>query len=327
MKVNNKLMIQSYLVTAARYDFSVYEKRIIYRLVEVCQCALEGQKLNAGFRINNLLYEEMKEVEMPIAAFLKDENDENYKRAKQALFDLNNKIMEYEDDEIWKPMRIIEMPKLVKKGSVKFVLHKEIYDSLLNFSKGFRRFELKTAMEFESVYAMRFYELLSGKSEPITYSVDDLKIMFHLEDKYKQINDFLKRVIIPAQKELSEKAAFSFTFTPVKHGKKVISLTFFPYLIPDNMDEDLERKRLERELSLRWSLDKIYVDYLKQNYLFENDEIRNNLDTLKKAAGSMDLLNFLAQKRRVAAQKKSPKGWIIGAIKKELKKIEGSVKD
>lgn len=327
MKVNNKLMIQSYLVTAARYDFSVYEKRIIYRLVEVCQCALEGQKLNAGFRINNLLYEEMKEVEMPIAAFLKDENDENYKRAKQALFDLNNKIMEYEDDEIWKPMRIIEMPKLVKKGSVKFVLHKEIYDSLLNFSKGFRRFELKTAMEFESVYAMRFYELLSGKSEPITYSVDDLKIMFHLEDKYKQINDFLKRVIIPAQKELSEKAAFSFTFTPVKHGKKVISLTFFPYQIPDNMDENLERKRLERELSLRWSLDKMYVDYLKQNYLFENEEIRNNLDTFKKAAGSMDLMNFLAQKRRVAAQKKSPKGWIIGAIKKELKKIEGSVKD
>lgn len=319
-------MIQSYLVTAARYDFSVYEKRIIYRLVEVCQCALEGQKLNAGFRVNNLLYEEMKEIEMPIAAFLKDEKDENYKRAKQALFDLNNKIMEYEDDEIWKPMRIIEMPKLVKKGYVKFVLHKEIYDSLLNFSKGFRRFELKTAMEFESVYAMRFYELLSGKSDPITYSVDDLKIMFHLEDKYKQINDFLKRVIIPAQKELSEKAPFSFTFTPVKHGKKVVSMTFFPYQIPENMDEDLERKRLERELSLRWSLDKIYVDYLKQNYLFENDEIRNNLETFKKAVGSMDLMNFLAQKRRVAAQKPNPKGWIIGAIKRELKKMEESSK-
>lgn len=322
MKVNNKLMIQSYLVTTARYDFSVYEKRIIYRLVEVCQYALEGQKLNAGFRVNNLLYEEMKEIEMPIAAFLKDEKDENYKRAKQALFDLNNKIMEYEDDEIWKPMRIIEMPKLVKNGFVKFVLHKEIYDSLLNFSKGFRRFELKTAMEFESVYAMRFYELLSGKSEPITYRVDDLKIMFHLEDKYKQINDFLKRVIIPAQKELSEKASFSFTFSPVKHGKKVVSITFFPYQIPENMDEDLEHNNLKRKLSLRWSLDKIYVDYLKQNYLFENDEIRNNLETFEEAAKKLDFMNFLAQKRRVAAQKKNSKGWIINAIKAELRKLE-----
>ncbi len=327
MKVNNKLMIQSYLVTAARYDFSVYEKRIIYRLVEICQCALEGQQLNAGYRVNNLLYEGMKEIEMPISAFLKDEKDENYTLAKKALFDLNEKIMEYEDDEIWKPMRIIEVPKLIKKGSVKFILHKEIYDSLLNFSKGFRRIELRTAMEFESVYSMRFYELLSGKTEPITYRVEDLKIMFKLEDKYKLTADFVRRVVEPAQKEMAEKAPFSFTFTPVKHGKKVVSITFYPYMIPDNMDQDLERKRLEKELSLRWSLDKIYVDYLKQNYLFENDEIRNNLEVFKKAVGSMDLMNFLARKRRDAAQKKSPKGWIIGAIKRELKKVESPVKE
>lgn len=320
-------MIQSYLVTAARYDFSVYEKRIIYRLVEICQCALEGKKLNAGFRVNDLLYEEMKEIEMPISAFLKDEQDENYKRVKKALFDLNNKVMMYEDDEIWKPIRIIEMPKLVKKGFVKFVLHKEIYDSLLNFSKGFRQYELKTAMEFESVYSMRFYELLSGKSDPITYRMDDLKIMFHLEEKYKATKDFIRRVVEPAQKELAQKAAFSFTFAPVKHGKKIVSITFFPYQIPENMDEDLERKRLERQLSLRWSLDSIYINYLKQNYLFENDEIRNNLETFKKAVESMDLMNFLAKKRRVAAEKASPKGWIIGAIKRELKKMEESSKN
>lgn len=318
MKVNNKLMIQSYLVTAARYDFSVYEKRIIYRLVEICQCATEGQKLSAGFRLNNLLYEDMKEVEMPLAAFLKDEQDENYARAKKALFDLNSKIMEYEDSEIWKPIRIIEMPKLVKKGYVKFVLQKEIYDALLNFSKGFRRIELKTAMAFESVYAMRFYELLSGKTSPITYSVSDLKIMFRLEDKYKQINDFLKRVIIPAQKELSEKAAFSFTFSPVKHGKKVVSLTFFPYLVPENMDSELEQKQLQKRVSLRWELDKIYVDYLKQNYLFTNLEIKNNLSVFKLGAENLDLMGFLSKKKRAASQAKNPKGWIISAIKKEI---------
>jgi len=322
MKVNNKLMIQSYIVTAARYDFSVYEKRIIYRLIEICQCALEGQKLNAGFRINNLLYEEMKEIEMPIAAFLKDEKDENYKRAKQALFDLNNKIMEYEDGEIWKPMRIIEMPKLVKKGYVKFVLHKEIYEAILNFSKGFRKFELKTAMEFESVYAMRFYELLSGKSDPITYSVDDLKIMFHLEDKYKETKDFIRRVVEPAQKELSEKAPFSFTFIPVKHGKKIVSITFFPYQITENRDEHLESKMLQKQTALSWDLDKMVIDYLKQNYLFETDEIKHNRELFIEASKKLDIMNFLAKKRRVAHSKANPKGWIIGAIKRELKDIE-----
>lgn len=33
MKITNKEVIQSYLITTARYDFSVYEKRIIYRIV------------------------------------------------------------------------------------------------------------------------------------------------------------------------------------------------------------------------------------------------------------------------------------------------------
>lgn len=322
MKVNNKLMIQSYLVTSARYDFSVYEKRIIYRLVEMCQCALEGQKLNQNFQLNNLLYEECKEVIMPVAAFLKDEKDENYKRAKDALFDLNNKVMQYEDDECWKPIRIIEMPKLLKKGYVKFVLQKEIYDALLNFSEGFRKYELKTAMEFDTVYAMRFYELLSGKTEPITYSIENLKIMFQLENKYKETKDFIRRVIEPAQKELSEKAPFSFTYSNNCIRKKVISLTFFPYQIPANVDVDIEKRELQKRISLRWDLDKMVIDYLKQNYLFDDDGIRNNLAVLKEGSKKLDIMNFLSSKKRTAASKRNPIGWIIGAIKREIAAID-----
>ena len=39
----NKNVIQSYMLTAARYDFSVYEKRILYRLVELAQAELQGK--------------------------------------------------------------------------------------------------------------------------------------------------------------------------------------------------------------------------------------------------------------------------------------------
>ena len=41
-------------------------------------------------------------------------------------------------------------------------------------------------MKFESTYAMRFYELLSGQTKPIMYSIDNLKIMFQVEDKYSK---------------------------------------------------------------------------------------------------------------------------------------------
>lgn len=320
MKITNKEVIQSYLITAARYDFSVYEKRIIYRIVEMCQASIEGKKLNAGFQVNNLLFDDLKEVVMPISAFLQNEQDENYTRAKKALFDLNNKVFEYEDETVWKPIRIIEMPKLVKKGYVKFVLQHEIYCALLNFAQGFRKFELKTAFEFDSAYSMRFYELLSGKDTPITYTLNDLKIMFKVEGKYKLTADFVRYIIEPAQKELKEKAPFSFEYKAEKQGKKIVAFTFYPYLIAANTDNDLETKKLKKQVSPSWYLDKMHVDYLKQNYFFDTEEIKYNLDTFRTAVEKLDFMTFLAAKRRVASQKKNPKGWLINALKKEIEK-------
>ncbi|MCY6341482.1 replication initiation protein, partial [Bacteroides fragilis] len=44
MAIVNKDLIQSYIMTTAKYDFNVYEKRIIYRLVEMAQGELQGIK-------------------------------------------------------------------------------------------------------------------------------------------------------------------------------------------------------------------------------------------------------------------------------------------
>lgn len=319
MKVTNKWMIQSYLITAARYDFNVYEQRILYRLVEICQPALEGQKLNANYQVNSLLYDDLKEVIMPISAFLKDEKDENYSMVKKALYSLRNKTFEVADENEWKLIGIIEMPKVVKRGYVKFILQKEIYEAILNFSKGFRKFELKIAMSFDSVYSMRFYELLSGKEgQDITYSIEHLKIMFKIEDKYRLTTDFIRKIIEPAKRELAKKAPISFEYTLNKTGKKFTSITFHVYRVKENVDEDLERKMLEKKTALSWDLDKMIVNYLKENYLFDTDEIKHNRQVFVEASKKMDLLRFLSDKRAAANQKSNPKGWLINAIRKEL---------
>ena len=38
--VRNKDQIQSYIMTTAKYDFNVYEKRILYRLVACRTCPM-----------------------------------------------------------------------------------------------------------------------------------------------------------------------------------------------------------------------------------------------------------------------------------------------
>lgn len=318
MKITNREVIQSYLITAARYDFSVYEKRILYRLVEMCQGQLEGKKLNAGFQMNKTLFGDHM-ITIPISSFLADDHDENYTRVKSALTSLRNKTIEYEDSKIWKLIGIIEKPKFEKRGYAHFEIQPEIYDAILNFSKGYRRYELKTAMSFETVYAMRFYELFSEKKEPITYSINDLKIMFQLQDKYKLTTDFLRYVVDTAKDELDKKSPYSFTYKKECRGKKVVALKFFIHETT-NIDGDLVETKLQKQVSIGFDLDKIIIDYLKQNYMFDTDEIKHNRTVFVEASKKLDIMSIMASKKRYCEGRKNPKGTLMSILKKELAK-------
>ena len=239
--IENKDLIQSYILTTAKYDFSVYEKRILFRVVELMQEFIAGRKLNLKYSVQTNLFGDV-DIEMPVSAFLKDEKDMNYTLAKKALLSLQKKIVTYEDDKVWKSFNIIERPNIEKKqGIVSFRLHPVIASVFLDFSKGFCKYELKTAMKFESIYSMRFYELLSGQETSLTFTINQLKEMFKIENKYKLVADFLRKVINPAQKELNEKSPYSFDYKINKQGRKFHSITFYPKQIPQNRDPELER--------------------------------------------------------------------------------------
>lgn len=320
MKISNKDVIQSYILTTAKYDFNVYEKRVMYRLVEIAQADLEGKKLLPGYRIDKTLFED-RIVTLPIKAFLNGEKDKNHKLVKEALTELRNKTIEFETEERWELIGLIEKPKIEKyHDTVELEVNPRIWNAILSFAKGFRKYELKTAMSFETVYAMRFYELFSGQKTPIVYTIENLKIMFGLENKYKKINDFVKRVIIPAKNELDKKAPYSFEYKPLKHGRKIGSIKFYPYEIPANRDESLENNDLQKQVDLSWDLDKIIIDYLKQNFGFSKDEIKRNLDLFKLAENKLDLLSELSLLRRKALEaNKGPRAYIVGALKRILK--------
>ena len=159
----NKQVFQSYVLTAAKYDFTAYEKRIMYRLIEMAQKEIEGIKFKDNLRKITPVYLGV-EVVMPVSDILRDEKDENYSIAKNAFKRLADKHIEYEDDEIWQYTPIITDPKITKRnGLVRFYVVHDIWKCILNFTKGYRKYEFVTAMRFKSVYSMRFYELMAGQ--------------------------------------------------------------------------------------------------------------------------------------------------------------------
>lgn len=224
--INNKQVFQSYVLTTAKYDFSPYEKRIMYRLIELAQKEIEGIKLKDNLRkIAPTNFG--REITMPVSDILKDEQDKHYTIAKAAFRSLSEKHIEYEDDEVWSYTPIITAPEIKKNsGSVKFYVFDNIWRCLLDFTKGFKKYELITAMKFKSAYAMRFYELMSGQTKPLFVPLEGpvgLRERFYLQGKYEKVNDFRRKVIDVAKKELDESSPYSFVAKEEKAGKKLLA--------------------------------------------------------------------------------------------------------
>lgn len=320
MLIKNKDVIQSYIITSAKYDYNVYQKRILYAIICTSQHFLEGFKVGEKITVTKDLLGDYS-LRMPLSILLQGVEDKNHFRIKEALRGLVKKDFEYEDEEVWESISIIQSPKIKKNSSVlSFRVDARVYEALLDFSKGYSKFELITAMRFESVYSMRFYELISGQKRSITYSIHKLKSIFCLEDKYKLTADFKRFVLDVARKELFEKSPYSFEYSEIKEGRKIVGFTFHPVYIAQNRDAEIESKSLQNKTSIRWDLDFKIINHLKQKFDFTETEIKNNRDLFAAAQNSsdFDLMTFLSESVRKSNSAQNPKGWIIGAIKKQL---------
>lgn len=315
--IENKDVIQSYLLTVARYDYTVYEKRILYQIVSELQYQLEGQKLDKTFV--KLERCGCREVILPIQKLLLSGDDKNHTRLKEALWELSCKTFEIKNGRNWKLCRVIEKPEIIEGEKVKFELHQEMFDLMLSFAQGHRKYEIGVAFGLRSQYSMRFYELVSRQTKPITYKISDLKEWFKLEDKYPNNGDFIKRVITSAQKELDKKSPYSFEYS-LNEGRKITHITLKGRFIPENQNEELESQRLSKKMNSSIMISREISRYLKDTFGFTEDEIKNNMaKTFKPCAEQIDLMNALAELKRGTATARNPKGYVISGLNKMLK--------
>lgn len=316
----NQLAIQSYIFTTAKYDFSAYEKRIMYRLVELAQDEIKGIMIRDNLhKIEPTLFG--REITMPVADILRDQKDQNYTIAKKAFKSLASKGVEYEDDKIWTYTSIIQSPKIDKiKGSVVFNVLDDIWRCLLDFTKGYRKYELVTAMSFKSVYSMRMYELMSGQKRPIEFSFEDLKQRFKLKDKYSKVNDFKRWVLNIAKKELDANSPYSFNYIEVKEGRKVVGFKFFPTFNSDNKDEKLYEAEMRSKVSVSAQISREAYDYFRYSFEFKATEISKNKKTIIEGEKLIpDFIGFLSSLVGPSRTAKNRIGYVINAIKKKTR--------
>ena len=313
IKETPKEVTQTYLVTSARYDFSVFEKRILYRIVELIQAELKGQPIGQGVSIQPNLFDD-RDITMPVSRFLRDgEVDKNHHQVKKAFTALQKKLIQKEDEKTWISYQVIGTTKIRKwNDTVTFKIDKNLYEDLLDFSRGYTQYELRVAFDFKSQYTMRFYELLSkNKMHSITYSLDKLRQMFMLENRYARINDFIRYVIDPAQKELEKsKAPYWFTYEPVKTGRRFTHIKFGVHYRPE-FDGSVKKKT-----SVRWEVSGEFLDILNRALDTGNQTWKPHRELLAKAEKIEP--NEIQKILHKAREARNPVGYVIGAFKRQV---------
>lgn len=116
-----------------------------------------------------------------------------------------------------------------KEGIIELSFDPKLKPYLLQVKGNFTKYELKNAMQMKSVYSIRMYELLRqyltfGKRK---FSVEYLREVLHLQDKYKNFNGFKERVLEKAKKDCEEYSDITFTYKLIYLGRSVSDVVCF----------------------------------------------------------------------------------------------------
>lgn len=236
-------LIQSFIYSISRVKLSLYEQRILLKVVEYSQSRLKGLTIARNLEQWQHDFDNVKMI-IPIKDILTD-GSQHYNQVHLAALQLMKREFEYQDprkgDWFATPL-IYNVSHDARSGVLEFYVARKLFDVILDFTKGFRQYSLETALSIPSPYASRLYSLMCGQTSPLRFEIPELKKMFGVEDKYAQTADFIKKVIVPSQKLLDDQGVTSFTFSRVKSGTKVVALLFFPVKRDSKSKEQLAAK-------------------------------------------------------------------------------------
>lgn len=323
MEQNNKLILQSYKLTSIRNDFGIYAQRLIVRIAQAMQYRLEDadftkQVFNPS---DKRLYWEFN-----VKDLMTNGDATNYTAVKRELGKVIQASVYFENETGWQKSVIFTDIWGNIDGKIRVKINDTLWDLFLEFSKGYKRYELESALSLSSTYALRLYQLISENAEPITYTIDWLKQLFQIQDKYKRKGqDFIKRVIQPAQAEINAKCptGFDYKVEYKANGKgrpAMHAITFYTYR-NDKAMTDTQKDMANLGNNAINAVDKDSKRALREKYGFTDRELKNNAKILAKAEMYMDnptLAEFLATRLSYAQKADKPKAYIIGAIRAEL---------
>lgn len=122
-----------------------------------------------------------------------------------------------------------------KEGRITITFSFSVSIFIVNMFQGFTSYNLENISGFTSFYSIRIYELChqfikdaSNQKAYYTVSVDKLRKILGLENKFKLYGDFKRSVLIPSVNEINTLSNIQIKMEEIYIGKKVDMLRFTP---------------------------------------------------------------------------------------------------
>lgn len=229
---SNTLIKQPYAITVAKHNFNVHEMRVMTRITQALQkdmlygkTRLEVQKTLFGDKI----------IRIPTQSLL-PKGSHNYGAVRRALRSLEEKSMlirgkdKHGDYEATARL-IMKSKYYLNNEMVEIQIDRDIlpdYLALASYSK----YIAEVSFDSSSRYIMRMYQFIShwkDKTKKVV-TVDELRDVLELGDKYRKPKDLRKHILEPCIEDLKKRADVWFEIdAPIKTGRSITAYVFKIY--------------------------------------------------------------------------------------------------
>lgn len=318
---------------------NIYTERLLACLVSLVQPELADKKLNREMIIKpseRLKRGGFTDVMVPIKLLLSSTDDQNYSYAVKAAANLQSILItiKYEDGIKLRNM-ITATDANFKDGYLLFSVSEEVWQLLLDFSKGFRKTEFWVVRKLRKAVSYRFYKLIAGQKSSLTYKIDELASSFNIpKSSYFRPSVFEAKVLEPVKNELDAVSPWSFEYEFAQsaemaifshRGRKTNDLVI---LKPKHLlCNERKTEYLKDEVPghcMSSLLDTNVKKLLKEHYGLSEKEINSWSELLADADRLLPggLLRFLVDKDRQLkdASVRNRKGYLHNALQNEVEK-------
>ena len=218
--MKNNIVVKKNEFLKFKYSLSLNEQRLLL----ACISKIDSRK--------PILPEQEFFVTVQEMSDLFDEKRDNvYRDLKIVCKKLRSAFITTTDREKDKEINWVSTVTYWKDESrVSIVFNSAVLPYLSSITEKFFKYRLADVKDFQSVYSLRFYELLhqfqpngSGSQE---IEVDELRALLNLEDKYATFGELKRSVIDKAITEINQYSNLTVSYGERKRARKVVAIQF-----------------------------------------------------------------------------------------------------